>query len=161
MRQKQRNVELNEEKAMSDKKKWLWICLILMGFLLGTTGQTVHAAVKQAEITTTSTQGDLTVLFTFDKEVVDIAFISPSGTKKTAGDSDVEYSAGELWSTYRIHDAAAGKWSVEYDLGANAGIDYSIIEDDYGLWLQYFTPGEITEDRLPVTFEADYESEER
>lgn len=145
---------------MSDKKKWLWICLILMGFLLGTTGQTVHAAVKQAEITTTSAQGDLTVLFTFDKEVVDIAFISPSGAKKTAGDSDVEYSSGELWSTYRIHDAAAGKWSVEYDLGANTGIDYSVIEDDYGLWLQYFTPGEITEDRLPVTFEADYESED-
>ena len=145
---------------MSDKKKWLWICLILMGFLLGTTGQTVHAAVKQAEITTTSKQGDLTVLFTFDKEVVDIAFISPSGAKKTAGDSDVEYSAGDLWSTYRIHDAVAGKWSVEYDLGANTGIDYSIIEDDYGLWLQYFTPGEIAEDRLPVTFEADYESED-
>ncbi len=145
---------------MSDKKKWLWICLILMGFLLGTTGQTVHAAVKQAEITTTSAQGDLTVLFTFDKEVVDIAFISPSGAKKTAGDSDVEYSSGELWSTYRIHDAAAGKWSIEYDLGANTGIDYSVIEDDYGLWLQYFTPGEITEDRLPVTFEADYESED-
>ena len=119
----------------------------------------VHAETKQGEITRMQSQGDLTVMFTFDSEVVDITFISPSGAKVTASDENVEYAAGDLWCTYRIRDAAAGSWKAEYDLGSNSQITYSIIEDDYGLWIQYFKVGAVSDGRIPFSFEADFAGE--
>ena len=119
----------------------------------------VHAETKQGEITRMQSQGDLTVMFTFDSEVVDITFISPSGAKVTASDENVEYAAGDLWCTYRIRDAAAGSWKAEYDLGSNSQITYSIIEDDYGLWIQYFKAGAVSDGRIPFSFEADFAGE--
>jgi ribosomal protein L40E len=119
-----------------------------------------YAAPKQAEIVTTDKIKDLVVMFTFDKELVDIVFISPSGQRFSASDDSVEYSYGDLWSTYRIKDAEAGTWKVEYDLKSNSGIDYSIIEDDAGIWIQYLTIQEQTSEALKLSFQADYEAEE-
>lgn len=120
--------------------------------------QPVYAAVKQVEILTTDRVKDLTVMFSFDKEVVDITFISPSGDRKSVGDSDVSYASGDLWSTYRITDAEAGAWSVEYDLKQNSEIAYSVIEDDYGLWIQYVNVTDISDEKASLAFEADCES---
>lgn len=90
----------------------------------------VHNGSKQAELTSVPGGTDLAVMFTFDKEIVDIIFISPSGKRKTPSDSDVGYSSGDLWGTYRITDAEAGTWSVEYDLKSNSAIEYSIIDEE-------------------------------
>lgn len=166
---------------MLDRKKWTVLakCFLLFACLMYKC-MSVSADTKQAELITTEEQRDLAVMFTFDKEVVDIVFVSPSGEEKRASDPDVDYVGGELWSTYRISDAEAGTWLVQYDLKANSGIDYSIIEDDYGLWIQYveidgvngekiIEGGEnpdtddkrnaISEERVRVRFEADCESE--
>lgn len=143
---------------MSIKRKIISILCLLMVFSC-TNPQIVYAAAKQSEIVTLETQQDLAVMFTFDKEVVDIVFISPSGTRKSVNDSDVECSTGNLWSTYRISDAEAGSWSVEYDLKSNSEINYSIIEDNYGLWIQYFNIVENAGDKTRFTFEADCEVE--
>lgn len=118
-----------------------------------------YAAVKQADLVTTKTQKDLVVMFHFDQEIVDITFLSPSGVRKQADDPDVAYAEGELWSTYRIADAEIGTWSVSYDLKGNDSIDYSIIEDDYGLWIQYVTASEPVLDQIDVRFQADCEAE--
>lgn len=155
---------------------WGFLFLICLMFKL----MPVSAETKQAEIITMDQQRDLAVMFTFDKEVVDIVFVSPSGEEKRASDPDVDYVGGDLWSTYRIFGAEAGTWLVQYDLKSNSGINYSIIEDDYGLWIQYVgiygTDGEkiidsgensgtddvkttISEQWLKVRFEADCESE--
>lgn len=121
---------------------------------------TAYAAPKQAEIVTTEKRKDLVVMFTFDKEIVDIIFISPSGQKFSANDDSVEYSYGDLWATYRIKDAEVGTWKVEYDLKGNSSIEYSIIEDDAGIWIQYLTIQEQTSESLKLSFQADYEIEE-
>lgn len=144
---------------MSSKKKIISVFCMLLLFAVGIPKQPVYAEAKQTEIITASAQEDLTVLFTFDNEIVDITFISPSGDKKTADDSDVEYAGGDLWSTYRISNAAAGTWSVEYDLGGNTEIIYSVIEDDYGLWIQYLNIKSVADDKAAITFEADFDSE--
>lgn len=134
------------------------LCYLLLACLLFKP-QFVFAATEQAEIVTTDQQKDLVVMFTFDKKVVDITFISPSGTVKTVDDGDVTYTNGDLWSTYRISNAEVGTWSVQYDLNVNSEIGYSVIEDDYGLWIQYFEVDEINSEKAIVRFEADCESE--
>lgn len=141
---------------MSINKRILWMCSIVMILMLTFIHGPVYAAAKQSEIITTTTQEDLTVMFTFDKEVVDIIFLSPSGERKTAADSDVTVSSGDLWSTYRISNAEVGKWSVEYDLGSNSEISYSVIEDNYGLWLQYLDLKKVSDEKVALSFEADF-----
>lgn len=86
---------------------------------------------KQVVLVTTTTEKDLVVNFIFDKEIIDIIFISPSGKRLAIGDDGVASAYGDRWRTYRISDAEVGDWSVEYDLGENEFIDYSIIEDDF------------------------------
>lgn len=136
----------------------LYICFLL--FVFNAIQITVHAETKQSEIVTLNKQGDLTVMFTFDKENVDITFISPSGEKFTSNSDAVETAQGDLWSTYRIKDAEPGKWSVEYDLGANSEIEYSVIEDDYGLWIQYLYVEKGNGEELDLKFQADFERED-
>lgn len=161
------------------RNKWTVLAgyLLLLACLMLDTA-VLSAETKQAELITLGQQRDLAVMFTFDREPVDIVFISPSGQEKKASDPDVEYAGGGLWSTYRITDAEAGTWLVQYDLKTNSAIEYSIIEDDFGLWIQYLEmdradgetilsgggePGSgsqdkksvIGEERADVRFEAD------
>ena len=88
---------------------------------------------KQVVLVTTTKENDLVVNFIFDKEIVDIIFISPSGERLAIGDDGVASADGDRCRTYRISDAEVGDWSVEYNLGENEFIDYSIIEDDFEL----------------------------
>ena len=132
------------------------LCFLLLFSLFPFTAYTEP---KQSIIANLSTPGDLTVMFTYDAEKVDITFISPSGERLGAGSEGVEMKEGDLWRTYRIKGAAAGDWSVEYDLGSNKEINYSILRDNYGLWIQYFTLGELKEDGIDLSFQADFEGE--
>lgn len=145
---------------MSYKKR---ISIIVICFLIAWNfpafTQKTYAETKQKEIITLEAPKDLAVMFLFDKEIVEIEFISPSGNKKTSSDSDVNYTSGDLWSTYRISNAEAGTWKVEYDLKTNSTIEYSVIEDDYGLWIQYFNVNKTAEDTIKAVFEADCETE--
>ncbi len=136
---------------MWKKKRLLSIICILLFIVLGTPLQT-HAEAKTRSITTLKEQRDLTVMFSFETEVVDIIFVSPSGDKLDASSPGVEMATGELWSTYRVKDAEAGRWSVEYDLKSNSKITYSIIDDQAGLWIQYFHLSEIVDGQMNVTF---------
>lgn len=100
---------------------------------------------------------DLTVMFSFEQENVDITFISPSGSRISRGDEGLEFADGELWSTYRITEAEAGDWWVEYDKGANSEIQYSVLEESYGLWIQYVRLDGVEDGKLTVSFQADWE----
>jgi len=142
------------------RKIVIWLQIMVLCLSLWINAVPVQAAPKQEEIVTTEEQGDLTVLFTFDAEVVDIVFISPTGQRKAKGDSDVEYAGDKLWCTYRIVDAQAGTWKVEYELGRNSEITFDIVEEEYGLWIQYLTVSENDGDKISVSFQADYDSEE-
>lgn len=115
----------------------------------------VHAETKNAELITIEEEKDLVVMFSYDKEIVDIVFISPNGVRYVDSDKDVETSSGELWKTYRIKNANAGTWKVEYDLKSNVEIQYSIIEDSAGLWLQYLNVVEQTKDTITLSFLAE------
>ena len=140
---------------MFEKRKIIaFFCMIM--FVISITTLPVHAESKQVEIVSLNETGDLTVMFTFDKENVDISFISPSGQVITSDSSDVEFEKGDLWSTYRIKDATKGTWKVEYDLKSNSEISYSIIEDEYGLWIQYINVMNADND-LEVVFKTDYD----
>lgn len=140
---------------MFEKRKIIaFLCMIM--FVISITTLPVHAESKQVEIVSLNESGDLTVMFTFDKENVDISFVSPSGQVITSDSSDVEFEKGDLWSTYRIKDAAKGTWKVEYDLKSNSEISYSIIEDEYGLWIQYINVMNADND-LEVVFKTDYD----
>lgn len=131
----------------------LVICISAAGFCFR-----VEAATRQ-NITRLTEAADLTVMFSFDKENVDITFISPQGKLYTKEDAGVEFADGELWSTYRITGAEAGDWAVEYELGVNSQIEYSIIEEEAGIWIQYVNIVSQQEDSLEVSFEADGDGE--
>ncbi len=131
---------------------WMLAIFVLGGFYL-------KAEAASQQIARLEEAADLTVMFNFDQENVDITFVSPSGARYTKDTAGVEFAEGELWSTYRITGAEAGSWSVEYDLGANSQIEYSIIEEAYGIWIQYVNIVSQQEDSLEVSFEADGDGE--
>ncbi|MBR1453823.1 MAG: hypothetical protein IJ593_04180, partial [Lachnospiraceae bacterium] len=129
------------------------ICSIIMAMSFN---MNVFAEVKTADFVLQEKKGDLQVLFTFDKEVVDIEFISPSG--KTFNKSNALYENGDLWSSYRIVDAEIGQWKVSYDKKTNEYIDYSIADNNQGLWAQYFTINSISDDTANLSFRFDDEN---
>ncbi len=131
--------------------------MVAAAFLLCKTN--AYAETKQTVVEKTKEGGDLAIMFSFDAEVVDIEFISPSGKRMKAGDEGVGYASGDGWSTYRITDAEKGKWTLEYDPAGNTEIEYSIINDDYGLWIQNFTVESIEKERVSVKFQADCEDD--
>lgn len=147
------------KKIYFNKKIMRCLSCLLMLVLTFAVPDIANAEEKETQIVTLDTQKDLAVMFIYDSEVVDITFVSPSGKEYTSSDSDVEMEEGDLWRTYRIKDASAGEWSVRYDLGKNSEIQYSIIDDEFGLWIQYFTISSIMNDTASVKFEADNDSD--
>lgn len=127
-------------------------------FLVPGASFSVLAQIKEAPIAELEREQELAVVFTFDRSVVDLTFISPSGQRLTKDDANVEYAEGELWATYRIAQAEQGQWSVEYDLQQNTEIAYSVLEETQGIWIQYLNVGEISGSRLQLGFEADSDS---
>ena len=111
------------------KQFYRMIAMVLIMPTILLSGITSYAAEKTVKIYTLEDKQDLTVMFSFDKEVVDITFISPDGSKLTKADKSMSYDSGELWSSYTIEQAAKGDWSITYDLGTNKNINYSIVEN--------------------------------
>lgn len=143
---------------MSVRKKLIYICCIfVMAFILPIGSLNVYGEIKQKDFVTVKEQEDLTVVFSFDKEVVDITFISPSGVKKTASDADVEFASGDCWSSYCIRNAEKGTWKIEYDLKRNTEIEYSVLNEKVGIWIQYLNVGTPSADKMNLSFEADCE----
>ena len=141
---------------MKKRLKWLFALFAVMIVLVGLFGnRDVRADVTESNIAYIEKVKDLIVSFDFDKEVVDITFISPSGSRLTKNSRNVEYAEDTLWAVYRIHDAEIGQWKVEYDIGANRTIDYSVIDDDFGLWIKDFTIGSLTSASMTVSFSAE------
>ena len=116
----------------------------------------VFAETKTVDFAVQKQKGDLQVLFTFDREVVDIEFISPSG--KVLNKTDVIYESDDLWASYRIIDAEVGQWKVRYDKKSNEFINFSVADNKQGLWAQYFNINEIDKDNINVSFRFDDES---
>ncbi len=81
--------------------------------------------------------GQLAVLFQFDQEIVDLILISPSGQEFSQANPALSVVEGNLWATYQILQAEEGQWQVAYDLGRNSSIDFSRVDVNAGIWLQY------------------------
>ena len=110
----------------------------------------VYAESKITDFVFQEKNEDLQVLFTFDKEIVDIEFISPSG--KVFNKSNTIYEYDNFWASYRIVDAEVGQWKVKYDKKSNEAINYSIADNNQGLWAEYFNINEIYDDKINVSF---------
>lgn len=137
-------------------RTWIYALLVIL-FMMTALSDTVCVQAKQAVLITLDQKQDLVVNFSFDKEIVDIIFISPSGEKLGPDSSRVETALGELWASYRVFDAESGEWSVQYDLKGNSGIQYSVIEENYGIWIQYVNLSNVSGNSMTVSFEADCE----
>lgn len=112
-------------------------------------------APKKVALVTLTQKDDLTVMFDFEVQNVDITFISPSGDTFTKDSDGVEFAQGDLWATYKIHDAIPGPWKVSYDLGDNTYINYSIVESQEGIFVQSFEILSLEENMLSVSFSAE------
>lgn len=119
---------------MKAKLKFI-LAVIMICMLVPVTALTAFAETETATLTTLETSGDLTVMFTYDSERPDITFISPSGDRysEDSGEDVVESAHGDYWSTYKIINAEAGEWQVEYDKKSNTSLEFSIVEGEEGL----------------------------
>lgn len=124
--------------------------------LLGAMACTVRTYAETREIINIREEQDLVVNFIFDTEIVDITLVGPDGKRYTKDSSEVKYSSGELWATYMIPHAGEGKWSVDFERGRNEKIDYSIIDSNLGLGIQYFNVDNIGPDSIDVSFRTDF-----
>ncbi len=137
--------------------KCLFLIIVgLITLLLGGVRPT-YAEVKQVNLTTLETEQDLAVLFQYETEIVDIQFISPSGQVYTNDSAELAYEEGDLWRTYRLTNAEPGVWQIEVDKGTNDHIQYSIIDDRAGLWVDYFNVESRLNQPIKVEFKADYD----
>lgn len=116
------------------------------------------AEVKQAPLLTLEASQDLVVMFRYDRELIDIAFISPSGKTFDQKSGNLESVSGDLWRTYRIREAEAGQWMVAYDLGSNTQIEYSLVDGNNGLWIQEFMITKLSAEHAEVSFTATFEN---
>ncbi len=134
----------------------LCVIVLLLAWLAGFAQPfSVSAETKTADLITLEEQGDLTVLFDFETEIVEIKFLSPSGDSYTAEDTDkVQCNEGELWASYRITNAQAGLWQVSYDLGKNTYIHFSIVEAVESICIQSFTAALGEEGKMDCSFEV-------
>lgn len=138
------------------KKIVPYVLSVLITVLISVSVTSVSfAEVKIADLLTHEEQGDFTVTFAFEKENVDITFISPSGQKFTAADTDkVVFGEGELWATYRIINAEAGAWKVSYDLKSNSYIDFSLVEATQNITIHDFTAVVTADSKLDYSISA-------
>ncbi len=120
----------------------------------------VRAEVKTANLLY-SDGGTLSVLFTFDTEIVDLTLISPSGEVLTKASPSLSVEEGNLWATYQIFQAEEGQWQVSYDKGRNASIHFSRIDQEAGLWLQYATVTDLGEASATLSFLAESQDTQR
>lgn len=134
------------------------LALFLCALLWTVVGIRAEAETGRTRIAKMPGGQDLTVMFSFDQENVDITFVSPSGRRISKGDEGLEFAEGDLWSTYRVAEAEAGDWWVEYDKGTNGEIQYSVLEESYGLWIQYVRLDGVADDKMTVSFQADWEN---
>lgn len=141
---------------MKAKLKFI-LAVIMICMLVPVTALTAFAETETATLTTLETSGDLTVMFTYDSERPDITFISPSGDRysEDSGEDVVESAHGDYWSTYKIINAEAGEWQVEYDKKSNTSLEFSIVEGEEGLWIQNFTVDEVNGNTATVSFSAE------
>lgn len=135
-------------------KRILHFCAVLLLIVGFSYPMEVHAETKTANLVTLNETEDLTVMFRYDKEVVDIVFIAPDGTRYSEGNGNVKTSGGALWKVYQIKDAQVGTWKVEYDLKSNSEIKYSI-RDDAGLWIRELNIVEQKNSTLTLSFMAE------
>ena len=111
---------------------------------------------KTADLVKVEEQGDITVLFDFEKENVNISFISPSGDVYTKSNKDkIMCNEGELWASYRIYNAEPGQWKVKYDLKGNSYINYSLVEAAESICIQSFSAQLKDKSDLNVQFVAE------
>lgn len=136
-------------------KRALISVIVFMGLFLITFPSS--AEIKQAPLLTLDETQDLVVMFRYDQELIDIVFISPSGKRFDQKSSNIEAASGDLWRTYRIREAEAGDWIVEYDLGRNTQIDYSLVDGASGLWIQSFMITKLSAEQADVSFVAEHE----
>lgn len=132
-------------------RKFFLVLVLIFLFLINFTSP-IFAETKTSEFITTTKKENITVIFTFETEVVDITFVSPSGIKKSKNDSDVDFASGDLWASYRINNAEIGTWSVQYDLGNNSSIKFSIIDENYTLSINNLTVKDINDNVLSISF---------
>lgn len=140
---------------MKSKLKFIFT-VIMICMLMPAAALTAFAERETATLTELEKSGDLTVMFTYDKEKPDITFISPSGSKYTedSGADKVESAHGDTWSTYKIINAEKGEWQVEYDKKSNTKLEFSIVEGEEGLWIQSFKVDAVKENTASVSFSA-------
>lgn len=138
-------------------KRFLMMCLCCILMVVAFLGnvQYANAETKQAYIASVENGNDLAVMFRFDSQVVPITFIAPSGARFDAGTAGVLYETDQLWATYRIVAAEEGDWSVEYDLGPNSEIKYSVIDDNLGIWFESLDVVEMNGTSATLKFLAD------
>ncbi|WP_124100569.1 hypothetical protein [Ruminococcus sp. Marseille-P6503] len=146
---------------MKSKLKFIF-AVIMLCLLMPAAALTASAESKTAALTELEKSGDLTVMFTYDREKPDITFISPSGKRYTedSGADKIESAHGDTWSTYKLIDAEKGEWQVEYDKKSNTKLEFSIVEGEEGLWIQSFTVDEIRGNTASVSFSAKKGSED-
>ena len=92
---------------MSRGRKIVQYIAVWMLAIFGLGGFYLKAEAASQQIARLEEAADLTVMFNFDQENVDITFVSPSGARYTKDTAGVEFAEGELWSTYRITGAEA------------------------------------------------------
>lgn len=133
------------------KKLFLFLALAVIIKLI-----TLNAyAEKEKEFKYRRNDDGFTVVLTFETEIVDFAFVSPSGKIYTKNHENVKYVEGDLYSVYKIIKGEEGSWKVRYDLKSNTGIDYSIVSELEGLSIREFKILSRDENKVKLKFTVD------
>lgn len=139
------------------------LCLILFLMLF----VPVHAMAEEEaiaeqqwieqEFLSMETPGEFTVMFYYEGERPKIIFIAPDGKEYAEGISTEEEflsAHGDGWSTYKICNAEAGRWSIRCDKKNNEEIEYTLVDVVNGICVQSFSLEGIENTVATVRFEV-------
>lgn len=127
-------------KRYSNILKFISVVLMML-FVMAINPAKTIADTEEKDFIVHENEGDLAVMFSYDGEQPDIAFISPSGKEYVVGVNpveEIEAVHGEGFSSYRIYNAEVGQWKIRLDRKDNGDIEYTIIEDMDGIVIQSF-----------------------
>lgn len=130
-------------------------CLAILGTICAATP--AYANTAQVDLVTTTEQKNLSVVFNFDIEPVDVVLISPSGERFNKNSNNVEYIENDLKLTFTVKNAEIGQWTAEYDSLSNNIIRCHVMSesDKYKLWIQQFDVNRIDDTHIKFNFVAD------
>ncbi len=142
-------------------KRMISVLLVLL--LLSAIAMTVGAAPQEEDLIYLDKKKDIVIWVKWDVEQPSVLFLSPDNKEydPTVAAENTETIFSDKNMYYVIREAEAGQWRIRFDKGKNNTLEVSVHDYMAGIYVEYFTVGQIAENQIPVRFKVGGQADRR